>query len=348
MNRSIIQLMPLIVSISIFSANRTELEKFNKNDFFKLYYEALEIQPNQLAQKYIADYYNTRYQCNIKITDLIYENFLETSYHEFLLMCNTQNQNDYRYGFMIGGTDYKHAVPCIFNRYDNNDYLIILDSIGCEYQKTAYEKLAAFPGTVFFLKELRQVDVVSCFVDALILLRDATRKNSTNNQYVINKLTPYLEVHARKVHEDFQIFEIKKLPDMLLKTVQYKEFFKNFFDPESEKTIYSGNKTTTINEFRNQYTIDEGFYLKINKKKPFFQTGNNYYLKIKAFKLLYYVALLWYIKNHRSILDEKDEYSIIKSAPIHFSDNSQFFDYTKRLAEIYQYITSNKIVNKNL
>lgn len=275
------------------------------------------------ALKFVADYYNKKYECFITITTQpidLFLNDIKTVQKDYFSDINKAANDEVRQGLIIGANQ-KHAAPCLFIIFEKNQYLVLLDSIGTAEERLVH--LSKFPGTVLYLSGHSQTDDVSCFLHSMVILRDATRK--INNAYAISNLISYLLRNSNPTAFE-NLFDIKKLPPALLKGPQNPYFFQDKFDEKEPSLIWSGKKQIELEKFRNQYTeIKEG------KKYP--PKKRTVYFEKKARRMIQLVALEWYLKNLQSEFYPQAQLDdFIKNKPSLDDQRIEFY-----LDQLYQY-----------
>jgi len=138
---------------------------------------------------------------------------------------------------------FDHSVPLIYVRENEEEGLLYFDSVGND--EDSYSQLKkTFDMRIYTVDEKRQVDNYTCFIDAIVILRDCTRQDGQGNYFIPNLLQ---KIQQRMTESAGTIYV--KLPDTLLKTAQQPRFIAAHKE-ESNELIH---KEQTLKQFHQRY-----------------------------------------------------------------------------------------------
>lgn len=226
------------------------VEKFDSSNFYTQKHDPYicnsarnrVVVPGIAGSRLIADYYSTKYGCNIVIMPG-YSIFGEDGRELPDLGSNT---GDYRKAFLLGMDDI-HAIPVIYIKEGDFEGILVSNSLGEGIRtEKIVEQIKKHTGLdVYLTTNPRQADQYSCYTDALIFARDSTALNEVQKNYYIPNLLANLKKHHSNKNN------ITTLPNELLKTCQISSFLNYHMDKNSNKFIH---KKETLTDFRTRYT----------------------------------------------------------------------------------------------
>lgn len=246
--------------------------------------------------KTVLEYYKEKYNIDTKVF-YHYEIF-----YEFLFLIGQQYPGNIRKAFILIQAGL-HAVPVIYIKEDDEEVLLYADSKGSSsivnglvnYWMNKIESTACHfpqpkkPIHLLYCDQPRQADFVSCFIDALVILRDGMR---------IPDLLKKLNSRKGEKHKSYQnydyLFQIYpvKLPNELLKTAQLTAFVENNKE-DIDRIIY---KKEPLSFFRRRYTEEGTFIVNIGGEDKKIENPSNY-LRKKGFKLINIIQILVCMKE---------------------------------------------------
>ncbi|MBL7479419.1 hypothetical protein [Legionella bononiensis] len=255
------------------------------------------------GMKLIAQYYREKYDINVIMDNNIYnqgQDFME------LVKKGRAEQGDYRCAYILIGM--RHATPVFYLKSGNSEGFFIPDSMGRTndhnygqvrriISELILEHFPAMPNPaipIFVTEEIRQADLISCYTDALVFVRDVTAKKENayfKSAHLVGQLESRATEQVADVSTDFSEKKItlKKalLPDELLKTAQISAFVEDNKSKEKNPSIIHVRKDGTqenLAQFRERYT-------KTKDGKPY-----NGYLRNKGLKYSQ-IIIQQYYKN---------------------------------------------------
>lgn len=220
--------------------------------------------------KLAAQYYVETYNANISIPDIDMMNLDKFSLN-LSQSIPSEVSGEYRQAYLIG-VNSTHIIPITYIIDNHRKAILYADSIGIQTPP----KILGVTG--YAVTDRRQSDRYSCYVDALIIAKDATAKNALTNQYELQDLLHMLEKRAKEVPGEPYLKV--KLPDKLLKTTQNEEFIQAHKENSSAAKVH---KEETLFGFRERY---------FNKT-----TSQSSYLKEKGLKLTHTIEIQFYINQ---------------------------------------------------
>ncbi len=216
----------------------------------------------------IAQFYREKYDVNVIMDNNIYcqgQNFME------LVKKGRAEKGDYRCAYILIGL--RHATPVFYLKSGNSEGFFIPDSVGRTHEhnygqvrKIISELLLEhFPEIpIFVTEEIRQADLISCYTDALVFVRDVTAKKENayfKSAHLVGQLESRATEHVADVSTGFSEKKItlKKafLPDELLKTAQISAFVEDNKSKEKNPSIIHVLKDGTqenLAQFRERYS----------------------------------------------------------------------------------------------
>lgn len=288
----------------MFNQRDTTLTKFDTNRYYQLRvdHSVDENKYNVIAQptleggKLIAHYYANKYQTKIVLYSkrlAIFLNQIET-----LLTPHRKENGDYRVVFLVnfGGA---HTYPFIYIKENQEEGLFYPDSIGLNptelgtlhilktLQKNSTLK-------VYLITDGRQRDYLSCHTDALIIARDTTARDPSTQQFRIPALLTFLKSHAKELLDD--IYEVRKMPNELLKTPQKNIFVTSYQEDDAKKIIH---KKETLAVFRARYSDP---YVLMHKGLVKHDAPS--YLRKKGLKLADTIEIQFYLQQLAALFPE--------------------------------------------
>lgn len=242
-----------------------------------------------LARPLIANYYGDKYGSNIEVVEdkRYWENVAKWIAED---KANPGKDSEYRKAYCVGVPAAAHSTPIIYIQEKIGDEIVrgilLSDSILCiPWRAAIIQNLSEIP--VYITGGTRQMDGVSCHLDALIYGRIATAKTSEGEYSSLNLLQK-LRGNAKPIESSKGICYETKLPDEYLITAEGSGYFEEQ-KPEAKSIIHvrkDGGKENILafrDRYQSPYADSSGFK----------QT----YLIEKAIKLADIVEIQFYIKQ---------------------------------------------------
>lgn len=220
--------------------------------------------------KLVVQYYREKYDVNIIMNDSLYaqdQGFME------MVKQGRAGEGDFRCAYILRGL--RHATPVFYIKSGDREGFFIPDSQG-RMHKHNYGQVNSiideflsvhFPDIpIFVTEDIRQSDLISCYTDALVFLRDVTAKKE-NTYFKSAHLLGQLESRSKEqVVEIISGLSEKKikvklkqalLPDELLKTAQISKFVEANKSKAKNPNVIHVRKDgveENLTQFRERYT----------------------------------------------------------------------------------------------
>lgn len=284
------------------------LKKFDQKEYYfktdayrkeesKEVLQSVYLLPRGNGVELVAQYYREKYNADIMVFRSREEviNYLAT----FNPAGNTRKAF-----IVIEGDEQPHAIPIIYIKENGEEGVLFADSKGMSPSQVEYWG-PQFKKPFYFVEEQRQLDRVSCYVDALTFSRDAVGIDPSTKEYIEPDLLKKLKSRRklRNPEIDDGIYRAK-LPNGLLKVPQIESFVEVHRETEEEKTEQDNHPRFSIKSFRETNTDKGNFIVTGHKGRESKLVNPANYLRTEGLKLVDIIQIQFYMNQLRYYLKD--------------------------------------------